>query len=303
MQSRLPLEGQVFVVIIVQEGSFVRAAQKLGIPVSSLSRRVTLFEKELGVRLFDRSSRKIELTKAGRLFAPEANASLTHAKCAWELARHQALLEHGPIRLGYSAYVHSALLPVLRRLRAPEAETSTMVLESASTIEMVKRVLRGGLHAGIGVLPIRDPDLWTSPIGKEPFYLCLPADHRLAHKATVTVRDLHGEMIFWIPRSGHKRLYDATTKYIHSIGVQVVFQEVRGASHVIEFVGHGFGIGMVPRSAIRVMRTGVVFKPVADQYLRVETALFARKDQKAGPLQSVIDDLLFRLKNLKLGIQ
>jgi LysR family transcriptional regulator, benzoate and cis,cis-muconate-responsive activator of ben and cat genes len=303
MQSRLPLEGQVFVVIIVQEGSFVRAAQKLGIPVSSLSRRVTLFEKQLGVRLFDRSSRKIELTKAGRLFVPEANASLTHAECAWELARHQALLEHGPFRLGYSAYVHSALLPTLLRLKLQEMETSAMVLESVSTVGMVQRVLRGELHAGIGVLPVHDPDLWSSPIGKELFYVCVPADHRLAHKATVAIRDLHGEKVFWIPRSVHRRLYDATTKYIHSIGVEVVFQEVRGAGHVIEFVSHGFGLGLVPRSAIRLMRTGVVFKAVADQYLRIETALFVRKDQRAGHLQGFLDDLMFRLQSLKIGIQ
>ena len=303
MQSRFSLEGQVFVVVIVQEGSFVRAAEKLGVPLSSLSRRVTLFEKELGVQLFDRSSRKIELTKAGRLFVPEANASLTHAECAWELARHQALLEHGPFRLGYSAYVHSALLPVLLRLRLQEMETSAMVLESVSTTGMVQRVLRGELHAGIGVLPVHDRDLWSSPIGKEPFYICLPADHRLAHKATVGIRDLHGEKVLWIPRSVHRRLYDATTKYIHSIGVEVVFQEVRGASHVIEFVSHGFGLGLVPRSAIRVMRTGVVFKAVADQFLRIETALFTRKDQRAGPLQGFIDDLLFRLHSLKIGVQ
>jgi DNA-binding transcriptional LysR family regulator len=303
MQSRLPLEGQMFVVVIVQEGSFVRAAQKLGIPLSSLSRRVTLFEKQLGVRLFDRSSRKIELTKAGRLFVPEANASLTHAECAWELARHQALLEHGPFRLGYSAYVHSALLPTLLRLKLQEMETSAMVLESVSTTGMVQRVLRGELHAGIGVLPVRDPDLWSSPIGKEPFYVCVPADHRLAHKATVAIRDLHGEKVFWIPRSVHRRLYDTTTRYIHSIGVEVVFQEVRGASHVIEFVSQGFGLGLVPRSAIRLMRTGVVFKAVADQYLRIETALFVRKDQRAGHLQGFLDDLLFRLQSLKIGIQ
>jgi DNA-binding transcriptional LysR family regulator len=91
------------------------------------------------VQLFDRNSRKIELTKAGRLFVPEANASLTHAECAWELARHQALLEHGPFRLGYSAYVHGALLPVLLRLRLQETETSAMVLESVSTTGMVQR--------------------------------------------------------------------------------------------------------------------------------------------------------------------
>ena len=106
-----------------------------------------------------------------------------------------------------------------------------------------------------------------------------------------------------IPRSGHRRLYDATRKYIHIIGVEVVFQEVRGVSHVIEFVSHGFGLGLVPRSAIRVMRTGVVFKAVADQFLRIETVLFTRKDQRAGPLQGFIDDLLFRLHSLKIGVQ
>ena len=53
---------------------------------------MTLFEKELGVQFFDRSPRKIELAKAGRLFVPEANASLTHAECAWELSRHRMAL-------------------------------------------------------------------------------------------------------------------------------------------------------------------------------------------------------------------
>src|ERR1700677_816044 len=111
MLSRLPLEGQVFIVVLVEEASFVRAAEKLGATISSLSGRRTLFEKELGVELFDRNSCKIQLTKAGRPFVPEANASLTHDECAWELARHQALLEHGPFRLGYSAYV---LVPFCR---------------------------------------------------------------------------------------------------------------------------------------------------------------------------------------------
>jgi DNA-binding transcriptional LysR family regulator len=105
--------------------------------------------------------------------------------------------------------------------------------------------------------------------GQEPFYICVPADHRLAHKATAAIRDRHGEKVPWIPRSVQRRLYDATTKYIHSIGVEVVIREVRGAVHVIKFVSHGFRLGSVPGSAIRLMRTGVVFKQVADQYQRI----------------------------------
>jgi LysR family transcriptional regulator, benzoate and cis,cis-muconate-responsive activator of ben and cat genes len=205
--------------------------------------------------------------------------------------------------LGYSAYIHSALLPFLRRLELPDIEASAMVLESVSTMQMVQRVLKGEQHAGVGVLPVRDEELWISMIGKEPFYLCIPTDHKLAHKSTVTVKDLHGEIVFWMPRSMHRRFYDATTRYIRGIGVEIVFQEARRAGHVIEFVGYGFGLGLVPRSAVRLTRTGVLFKPLADQYLRVETALFARKDQREASFQGLIDDLLFKLQSLKLEIQ
>ena len=297
------MEAQDLVVAIAQEGSFVRAARRLGIPQPSLTRKVLLLERTLGVNLFNRTSRRIELTKAGRLFIPEAIASIDHAERAWDLAQHQALMEHGPFRLGYSAYIHSALLPFLRRLNFPDIEASAMTLQSVSTSQMVKLVLRGRLHAGVGVLPVQDEDLWIKIIGQEPFYVCLPTEHKLARKATVAAKELHGEMVFWIPRFAHRGLYDSTMKYIHSLGAEPIFQEVRGAGHVIEFVAYGFGIGLVPRSAIRLTRSGVVFKPLADRYLRVETALFMRKDQRQGPLHEFIDDLLFRLQSLKIDAQ
>jgi DNA-binding transcriptional LysR family regulator len=304
MQNRNPLEADIALIVATsQEGSFTRAARKLGIPQPSLTRKVSLLEKALGVRLFDRSSRKIELTKAGRLFVPEAIASLNHAERAWDLAQHQALMEHGPFRLGYSAYIHTALLPFLWRLNSPDTEASAIMLQSASTSEMVSRVLKGELHAAVGVLPVQDEDLWIKTIGQEPFYLCLPKGHKLAHKANVTVKDIHGEMVFWIPRSVHQGFYDVTVKYIRSVGAEPIFREVCGAAHIIELVAYGFGVGLVPRSAIRLARSGVIFKSLSDRFLKVETALFARKDQRTGTLQGFIDDLSFRLQTLKLEMQ
>lgn len=303
MQSKYALHLQVLVVVLAEEGSFLRAAGKLGMPPSSLTRKLSQLEVEIGTRLFDRTTRRLELTKAGRLFIPEAVESIQHAERAWELARHQSLLEHGPFRLGYSAYISSAVLPFLRRLHSSAKEESAIVFESTSTTQIVERVLRGELHAGVGVMPIRDKDVWTWLIGQEPFYLCLPRDHRLARQPAVTVKDMDSEMVFWIPRSVHQPFYDATVNYIHRIGVHPVFQEVRGAGHVIEFVAQGFGIGLVPRSAIRLARSGVVFKSLADRYLRIETALVVRKDQRMGSLQSFIDDLLYQLRAVKVDLQ
>ena len=135
MQSRTVLEVHILVVTIGQEGSFIRAAQKLGVAQPSLTRRVAWLERSLGTRLFHRTSRSVELTEAGRLFVMESAVSLEHADRAWDLARRQALIEHGPYRIGYSPYTHSAFLPLLYRLNPPGDEPSGVVLETASTLD------------------------------------------------------------------------------------------------------------------------------------------------------------------------
>jgi DNA-binding transcriptional LysR family regulator len=242
MHSRNLLEVHVFVVTIAQEGSFTRASKKLGVAQPSLTRRVAGLEKSVGARLFHRTSRKVELTKAGRLFVMESTLSLEHAERAWNLARYQAQLESGPIRIGYSPYIHSAFLPHLFRLTTIEDVSFGVVLESASTRELVKHVLRGQLHAALGIRPIDDEELWVKTVGSEGFSVCVPRNHPLAQKPDVTVRNLDHELVFWVPPSLHPRFYAGAVKYIHSLGVTPVFKEVRGQAHALEFVAHGCGL-------------------------------------------------------------
>lgn len=306
MQNNNSLELNLLIVVISQEGGFVRAAKKLGIAQPSLSRKVSLLEKSVGVKLFDRTSRGVELTRAGRLFVSEAAVSLNHAERAWDLAHYQAQIENGPYFIGYSPYVHSAFLPLLNELRPLLSQSSVespgITLETAPTGELVERVLRGKLHAALGIRPIVDEDLWVQPVGREGFALCVPRNHALARRSELTVLDLHGEIVYWLPQSGHPALYARIMKYIRSLGAQPVFKEVRALTHTLEFVAHGFGLALLPRSASRVSHTGVVFKPLADRFLGIETALFMRRDQRHGPLKDFVDDLFSQLLALKIRI-
>jgi DNA-binding transcriptional LysR family regulator len=306
MQSRRPLEGNFIIVVIAQEGSFVRAARKLGITQPSLTKKVQSLERNIGTKLFERTSRRVELTKAGRLFVVESTASLSHAERAWDLAQYQAQIENGPYRLGYSPYTYSGFLPILNELcsllRSPESEPSGFVLESASTRDLVERVLRGRLHAALGIRPVMDEDLWVQPVGREGFSVCVPKNHALARKAAVTASDLHGEMVFWMPRSIHPGFYRRVIKYIHRLGAEPVFREVRATTHALSFVAHGFGLALLPRSAARISHTGVVFKPLSDRHLGIETVLFMRRDQRYGSLKDLVDGLFSRLLSLKVEI-
>jgi DNA-binding transcriptional LysR family regulator len=154
MQSKNPLEVNILIVVIAQEGNFIRASKKLGITPPSLTRRVSSLERSIGVKLFDRSTRNVQLTTAGRLFVQESSISIMHAERAWDLARFQAQIETGPYRIGYSPYTHSAFLPLLSGLspvrHPPGDEPSGIVLETANTLELVERVLRGKASRRIG---------------------------------------------------------------------------------------------------------------------------------------------------------
>lgn len=308
MQSRNPLELNILIVVIAQEGNFIRASKKLGIAPPSLTRRVASLEKSIGVRLFSRSTRTVELTAAGRLFVQESSLSLSHAERAWELARFQAQIESGPYRIGYSPYTHGAFVPLLNGLspmtHPPGDEPSGIVLETASTLELMERVLRGRLHAALGVGSIADRDLWVQRVGQEGFAVCVPRNHHLAQKVGVTVHDLDRELVFWMPRSLQPRFYGRVMRYIGSLGVHPVFREVKDTANALQLAAHGFGLALLPGSAAaHISYSGIVFKPLTDRYLGIETVLFMRRDQRYGKLKEIVDGLLAQLLALRLEIK
>jgi DNA-binding transcriptional LysR family regulator len=293
MDTNISLEAQVFVLVLAREGSFHRAAKQLHITQPALTRKINAVEKRLGTKLFVRAYHRLDLTAAGRLFLPDAQASLRHAERAYELARQQAQIEIGPIRLGYAPYVHGDLVPVLERWQLETAKPRGVVLETAPTGELMERVIRGRLHGGFGVLPIVDEDsqLW------------IPKNHRLAQKASIPARELDKEVVFWVPRDAHPGFYDRTVEYIQGLGIKPVVHEAAADTQAMDLVAHGFGVALLPKSLSHFSRTGIVFKPMADLFFKIETALFVRQDQRYGDLQDHLQAMLSQIRALPVNVQ
>jgi LysR family transcriptional regulator, benzoate and cis,cis-muconate-responsive activator of ben and cat genes len=221
MDSHISLEAQIFVLALAREGNFHRAAKQLHITQPALTRKINELEKQLGVKLFVRTYHRLDLTPAGRLFIPEAEASIQHAERAFELARRQAQIETGPMRVGYSPCIHGDLAPLLERWQLENV--CGLVLEAAWTSELVERVIRGRVHIGFGVLPIVEEELWVSPVAREPMSLCVPKNHRLAQKPAIPARELDREIVFWPSRQAHPGFYKQTVEYINGLGIEPVF--------------------------------------------------------------------------------
>ena len=301
------LELQMYVAVLAEEGSFLRAARKLHISQSSLTRKIAHLEQALGVKIFERSTRRLVLTAAGRIALPEMQLSLRHAERAWALARHWGRIEDGPFRLGYCPLIHSNLLPKLHRMdltdfdarqaNSAQIPTPGLTYTAANTPRLIELVLRGEIDAGIGVGPIEDQGLWVESLVRESFCVCIPRNNPLARRPAIPARDFDGQSLFWIPREIHPTLYDSTIEYIQSTGADPVLQPAYPATQVIDIVSHGFGLALLPGAAARLTHMGVVFRPVSDRFLQIETVVFAKRELVQGKLQAFAPFLLSRLRS------
>ncbi|HVJ06497.1 MAG TPA: LysR substrate-binding domain-containing protein [Candidatus Saccharimonadales bacterium] len=277
-----------FIAAVAEEGSFARAAKRLHTDPTFIARQIGKRERKLRVRFFDRSTRQLQLTTVGHAVLPEIHLSLRHEQRAWDLAQYYGQLMRGPFRVGCSPFTNDNLVRILYQLNIEEFEAQQVMstdspeprlaFDNSTTPELVERVLRGKLHAALGVQPIHDRDLWIETIAKEPFCICLPRGHPLNQRATIPARELDGLPVFWMPEDMHPALYKRTTEYISSTGAHPRYKEIGSVSHAIELVAHGIGVALLPQSASHLSRPGVMFKPVADLHMQIETALFARQE-------------------------
>lgn len=283
----VPFRTQQFVALAAQTGSFHKTAQTLGIHAAVITRSIHRIETELGFKIFDRSRNHFSVTPAGEEFVREIIEAVAHVERACDLSRYIAQIEHGPLRIGYSAYIHSRLVPLLEGLTLEGSSTwtegggasgmgaaSRPAIECGTTLQLVDRVERGSLHAALGVVPIRGEHLTMYPIMREPFSLGLSKNHPLAKQPAVAAIDLDGEPLFLFPRRIHPLLHDHITDYIESTGAKPVIHEVMSLAHAVEIVSHDIGVALLPRSAAGLSAMGVLFKPVSDKLLSMETALF-----------------------------
>lgn len=307
----VPFRTQQFVALAVQTGSFHKAARTLGIHAAVISRSVHRLETELGFKLFDRSRNHFSVTPAGERFVGEIIEAVAHVERACDLGRYTAQIEHGPLRIGYSAYIHSRLVPLLEELTLESSTTwsesgenpgidvaSRPELECGTTLQLVERVERGSLHAALGVVPVRGEHLTIYPIMHEPFSLGLSKNHPLAKQPAVPAKDLDGEPLFLFPRRIHPLLHDHITDYIESTGARPVIHEVMSLAHAVEIVSHNIGVALLPRSAASLSAMGVLFKPVSDKLLSMETALFYCHDRHDNRLPLLIRTLQSQIRRL-----
>lgn len=269
-------------VAVAEELHFGRAAARLNLTQSPLSRQIQMLEQTLGVTLLERSTRAVRLTPAGRTFLAEAYRVFAAAENAERVTRRTARGESGMIRLGFTAASAYRLLPRLvthLRERLPEIDLALEEMVSGEQIQALE-----GNRIDLALLrpspALADAAIIAAPLARERLVLAVPQGHRLAAGRAPVLRDLDGEaFVTWSPRGG-RYFIDLLDTLFEASGVHPrVVQRVNQVHAMLALVGTGLGVALVPEGVRSVRITNVVLRPIRlPASARPELLLASRRD-------------------------
>jgi len=192
---------------VAENLNFSRAAQQLHIAQPPLSRQIRQLEEDLGVTLFVRSKRRVELTKAGQVFLDEARKLVVQAGHATEAARHAQKGESGSVRIG----IASGLGGVVGNMVAEHCKRFPAVnVECKDVFSTIQNEMLRKREIDIAFLrpPVDHVNLDCELLFEEDFVVILPTSHRLAKRKFVRLKDIADEPLIMFERNFSSGLYD-----------------------------------------------------------------------------------------------
>jgi DNA-binding transcriptional LysR family regulator len=194
---------------VAEELHFGRAAERLYISTPTLSQQIKQLEREVGATLLIRHSRGVELTPAGQVFLARARETIQAAGLALKDTRRAAGLDEPVLRLGLLNGIPGWLPAALEQLATDRYPNSTVTLEAGTTTDQLRMLTAGEIDLGLVRTPLTLPAATTSEhLADEELGVLLAATHPLAAQAELTLDDLAGLELIWIPRAAAPEFYD-----------------------------------------------------------------------------------------------
>ncbi|MCX5008369.1 LysR substrate-binding domain-containing protein [Streptomyces sp. NBC_00638] len=251
--------------VAVAEAEHVgRAAERLHISQSPLSRQIAQLEKNLGLTLFERSQQRIRLTSDGRVFLTEARALLRHADRLENLGRRLGRGEEGGLCIGYVAdAMHTGVLPsALRTLRDQRPGIHVALYDQESS-EQFEGLRQRSLDIALVRTPPPedDPDLNAAPLLRDPLLLALPEKHPLAQSGEVTPDDLDGQPWIAVGDAQDPAWRDTFVAACVASGFTPDIRlDAADPLTALGLVASGLGLALIQKSMVRGTSDGVAVR-------------------------------------------
>jgi DNA-binding transcriptional LysR family regulator len=282
-------------IALADELHFTRAAQKLHVTQSALTRQIRHLELQLGVALFIRGTRRVELTDAGKALTDEGRKALEILQNGIRRAIGAGRGEAEVLRVAYSPLVDIHFFSQLRIFLTETQPELKIEYVSEAAPELQRGLIDGRYHSAIGPLPAGDAALSAVCLSQEPMLVVFPKGHRLARKRRVHISELGADPVIWIPRHSQPALYDHFLEWCRNQGYfPNVVQHATSFTEILDFVAEGIGIGFVKSSVARLGSDLLAFCPIGNPPYLVQTGIIYRTDCRSRLLRDLVGCLTAR---------
>ena len=279
-----------YFVEVANVGQFSLAAANLGISQSTISEQIKVLERALGVELFSRTSRSVVITAAGEEFLAGAVRILDDLASLQETISEYGQGTRGRIRIGAIGPALGSLAPPFLREMARQAPNIVVEIETMSTEKQLQRIAAGELHVGFVRAVKRQAGVRVEDLLTEPLAAVLPLGHPLAHRKSIRLAELDGEVFVFWPRAANTSFYDQVIATCHQQGCAPGRFLDSGDVHTqLAYISAGLGVSVMPNSTKHIARSDLVFVPLDGPIRPVSLQVIWSPEYVSPSLLKVLD--------------
>jgi DNA-binding transcriptional LysR family regulator len=268
---------------VAEELHFTRAAYKLHVAQPALSQQIRQLEEEIGVKLLERSNRRVQLTPAGEVFRTRSLVAIDQMNRAATEAGQAGRGEAGSLSIGFVSSAVWGVLPVLLRQFRRKAPLAEIELRELDPAEQLREIRERHLDFGMMHAVLDQPDLTSIVIARDRLIVALPEKHKAAAKASVALKSLADETFLIPKRHAAAGFHELVMTACNQAGFAPArTQATRLLQTAVALVAGGIGIALVPASFRDNLKIrGVVYRSLQGDTPLAELIAVWRGDNNA----------------------
>jgi DNA-binding transcriptional LysR family regulator len=276
-------------VAVAEEKSFRRAAERLNLAQPPVSMHIQQLERELGVRLFERTSRSVHLSKASGNLLPLARSVLAGAERLSQTAERVVKGEVGSLSIGYlPSSLGPLLASALRSFHASHPNVQISLAEQRAP-RQIDAILAGDLDLGLTHRAMERSELASELFTETPVALAMPSGHRLARRSRISLPSLRGEQLILMSLDLAGGFYDPFLSACSAAGLSLpVFQYTNDFTTKLWLVSAGFGVSPTMLPYLPLPNIDVVYRPLAPPLPPARLFLVYRKTNESPLIRKFI---------------
>ena len=300
MQNNIKMRHFQAVIALAEEMHFGRAAERVGLSQSGLSRCIQSAEREAKATLFERDRNKMELTDAGRTYVEHARTALAYGERAMKSAKASRDGADTLLQVGKAPDVDPILIDILYSIRLPLYPHLEISVHSEPSSDLAHDLLSSHLDLALITDPATNPKLTMNKLVETPLHIVLPREHPLSSRTSVKLSDLRNERWIVFQKRLHPILYDRIMKRTHDQGF-----EPRRLDHILyadeaeHMLTAAPGVAFLTMAnAMKLNGARLVARPLDEETLCLDEWLAARADDSSKVVSEFVRAFVTKSKTV-----